>query len=101
MNIADSAPSTPRQEQGLLLNDRHIGDEQKSDGSRPILVPTPVTTGRVSFSAYGRWRRKAPIRPPAQFPKVLQDLMSPLFKPAVSHCWRWADEPWVKLSGTA
>ncbi len=36
-----------------------------------------------------------------QFEKVLQDLMSPLFRPAVSHCWRCAAEPWVKLSGTA
>jgi hypothetical protein len=36
-----------------------------------------------------------------QFENVSQDLMSPLFKPAVSHCWRCAAEPWVKLSGTA
>jgi hypothetical protein len=36
-----------------------------------------------------------------QFENVLQDLMSPLFSPAVSHCWRCAAEPWVKLSGTA
>jgi hypothetical protein len=36
-----------------------------------------------------------------QFENVSQLLMSPLFKPAVSHFWRWAEEPWVKLSGTA
>ena len=36
-----------------------------------------------------------------QFENVSQALMSPLFKPAVSHFWRCADEPWVKLSGTA
>ncbi len=45
---------------------------------------------------------KRPARTcPAQFENVLQDLMSPLFKPAVSHCWRMMEEPWVKLSGTA
>ena len=45
---------------------------------------------------------KRPARTcPGQFENVLQDLMSPLFKPAVSHCWRIAEEPWVKLSGTA
>ena len=37
----------------------------------------------------------------AQFENVLQQLMSPLFKPAVSHFWRCSEEPWVKLSGTA
>jgi hypothetical protein len=36
-----------------------------------------------------------------QLENVLQELMSPLFKPAVSHFWRCSEEPWVKLSGTA
>lgn len=45
---------------------------------------------------------KRPARTcPGQLENVLQDLMSPLFKPAVSHCWRMMEEPWVKLSGTA
>jgi hypothetical protein len=38
---------------------------------------------------------------PGQFENVSQELMSPLFKPAVSHFCRCAEEPWVKLSGTA
>ena len=37
----------------------------------------------------------------AQFENVSQSLISPLFKPAVSHFWRCAEDPWVKLSGTA
>ena len=37
----------------------------------------------------------------AQFENVSHELMSPLFRPAVSHFWRCAEEPWVKLSGTA
>jgi hypothetical protein len=32
---------------------------------------------------------------------VLQESIRPLFKPAVSHFARAAEEPWVKLSGTA
>ena len=36
-----------------------------------------------------------------QFENVLQESISPLFRPGLSHCWRIADEPWVKLSGTA
>jgi hypothetical protein len=36
-----------------------------------------------------------------QFENVLQSLICPLFKPVVSHFWRCAEEPWVKLSGTA
>ena len=33
--------------------------------------------------------------------KVLQESTWPLFRPVVSHIARAADEPWVKLSGTA
>ena len=32
---------------------------------------------------------------------VLQDEIWPLLRPAVSHLARIAEEPWVKLSGTA
>ena len=37
----------------------------------------------------------------AQFENVSQSLMSPLLRPTVSHFWRCAEDPWVKLSGTA
>ena len=44
---------------------------------------------------------RAPLCAGAQFENVSQELMSPLFKPMVNHFWRCAEEPWVKLSGTA
>jgi hypothetical protein len=61
---------------------------------------------RGKADAPGKKRLPVALKRPArtcscQFENVLQDLMSPLFKPAVSHCWRIAEEPWVKLSGTA
>ena len=39
--------------------------------------------------------RRSPYRA-----NVLQESTCPLLSPVVSHCWRIADEPWVKLSGT-
>lgn len=32
--------------------------------------------------------------------KVSQASISPLSKPRANQRWRWAEEPWVKLSGT-
>ena len=60
---------------------------------------TPVR-GRLSCVNDLRPRR-CNFQRAGQFENVSQSLMSPLFKPAVSHFCRIAEEPWVKLSGTA
>ena len=44
-------------------------------------------------------RRSGRLRPHCW--NVLQSSTCPLFKPIVSHFCRCAEEPWVKLSGTA
>ena len=59
---------------------------------RPFLAECAGGERRIALLA-GSYMR--------QFENVSQELMSPLFKPAVSHFWRCAEEPWVKLSGTA
>jgi hypothetical protein len=85
----------------IIADDAHV-KAQPCCGTFPAMLedgrrgvgPPAKTRPRVGLKRRARTC-------PGQFEKVLQDLMSPLFKPAVSHCWRIAEEPWVKLSGTA
>ena len=73
--------------------------EPRAESSRTLPpVPTPLAATWTEAPALGRI---SPRPKPPHFENVSQERISPLLRPAVSHCWRNAEEPWVKLSGTA
>ncbi len=71
----------------------------RGEQPRPTIGPPIGAMGLVKRCE--RRTREALSCPAVQFENVSQSLMSPLLRPAVSHFWRCAEEPWVKLSGTA
>ncbi len=65
---------------------------------------SPSKDGRLSTpygATFSREREKGRRVLSAHCENVLQEAIWPLFKPVVSHFARAADEPCVKLSGTA
>jgi hypothetical protein len=87
------------------IMNKHIAPHHRRVKPKPFAKRSSALSAEVNSRERGQKRRPRvkplTLRRAGQFENVLQDLMSPLFKPAVSHCWRCAAEPWVKLSGTA
>ncbi len=101
-------PTTRRRQIGERLSKkggrvgvgRAVGAQRLDEAQE---VSRADSIGRIESPVNGRGRaERGWMRARAgQFEKVLQALTCPLLSPVVSHCWRIADEPWVKLSGTA